>query len=594
MFSKLSFSQKRIVVCQEPRIIVKACPGSGKTYSVTARLARLLQSNKLSEHQGIAVLSFTNNACDEIGTGLKENFGINNIGYPNFVGTIDSFVNNYIFLPFGHLEMHCTDRPEIVGTEYNKWFEYDAHKKNYDQTKIIDPDYFFDKVSFHDSSKKERVPIRLIHASCFDFSWGNITNKDGAYCKKIKDIISSKDKHFRLGKANQADANYFANRILMNYPLIPQSLARKFPIIIIDEAQDTTEIQMSIIDILDKNGVKCLMLIGDPDQAIFEWNTANAELFIEKWANPDWFQLELKENRRCSTNICNVLNNFFHGEMISVSKYKDYVKAPIILGHDSNNDSILSIYCKFIDKCTDLSIPEDNIAVVYRGNKFGETYFGIADRNTFNVDSPWVNKYYYVRDITYGKYLIEKGILKDGYKLIEKGYNKWESGLAYISSKYLKEKVNREGYKKYRGSIFNFLDELPEISEKDLNTWITEIKEKLGYDFKINSGKGNILISSLFHGHNDKDLPSYINTIHSVKGKSLDAILVFLKKDSATKDYKNLLNTNLKKDKKDMEEIRVVYVACSRPRKLLWIAVPNQDVELWKTFLQVQNLLREY
>ena len=40
---QLSAQQQAVVGCNEPRIVVKACPGSGKTFSVAARMAKLLQ-----------------------------------------------------------------------------------------------------------------------------------------------------------------------------------------------------------------------------------------------------------------------------------------------------------------------------------------------------------------------------------------------------------------------------------------------------------------------------------------------------------------------------------------------------------------------
>ena len=63
---QLSAQQQAVVGCNEPRIVVKACPGSGKTFSVAARMAKLLRENNLSRHRGIAAISFTNTACEVI------------------------------------------------------------------------------------------------------------------------------------------------------------------------------------------------------------------------------------------------------------------------------------------------------------------------------------------------------------------------------------------------------------------------------------------------------------------------------------------------------------------------------------------------
>lgn len=152
---QLSAQQQAVVDCNEPRIVVKACPGSGKTFSVAARMAKLLGENNLSRHQGIAALSFTNTACEVIQKELKETFGYANIGYPSFIGTIDSFINTYIFLPYAHLVMGCDCRPEIVGTEFNKWDDYDSaqtrHIRDKSGRNIIvsrDANYYFDLISF--------------------------------------------------------------------------------------------------------------------------------------------------------------------------------------------------------------------------------------------------------------------------------------------------------------------------------------------------------------------------------------------------------------------------------------------------------------
>ena len=43
---QLSAQQQAVVGCNEPRIVVKACPGSGKTFSVAARMAKLYRDTE--------------------------------------------------------------------------------------------------------------------------------------------------------------------------------------------------------------------------------------------------------------------------------------------------------------------------------------------------------------------------------------------------------------------------------------------------------------------------------------------------------------------------------------------------------------------
>ena len=583
---QLSAQQQAVVDCTEPRIVVKACPGSGKTFSVAARMAKLLRKNKLSRHQGIAAISFTNTACEVIQKELKETFGCTNIGYPSFIGTIDSFINTYIFLPYAHLIMECDCRPEIVGTEFNKWFDYDASKRSYDRAKIIDPNYFVDKVSFNQYGD----PIPLVTAQEFNFSWSNMRKKNGQYRKDVADIIEAKRIHFAQGKANQADATYFAYRILNKYPLITQNIVRRFPILIIDEAQDTTELQMAIIDKLSQSGADSIMLIGDPDQAIFEWNTANPHLFMAKYNSPDWHSLDLSENRRSSEKICQLANRFSGNAMSSIASDKDYAEKPCLKSYLETWESVNQITDDFIEKCKEIGLNELEYAVVFRGQRFGATYFGLANNDNSDVSRqsrPWKNGHYGVRDIVYGKYLIDLGKYTEGLSLIEKGCYKISKQVQYVSSSVIRREIAEVGFRRHREKMLDFISKLPSTNNI-LSNWIVELQQK-GINLTVELGKAKVSIESLFRTSNRelRQERPYLRTIHSVKGMTLEAVLVFLSKKAGHTNYTTLLKKLGKNGIADNEELRIVYVACTRPKKLLWIAVPSDDIDIWKDKLSL-------
>lgn len=581
---QLSERQQAIVDCASERIVVKACPGSGKTFSVAARMARLLKENGLSKHQGIAAISFTNTACEVIKHELRNTFNCDNISYPSFIGTIDSFINTYIFLPYAHLVMQCDERPEIVGTEYNKWYDYDSSIRNFDRTKITDPNYYFDKVSFDLHNNLLRLaPYQAYHFGKTD--WENPKKQDGSLKKVISDLIEMKKRHFKLGKANQSDANYIAYCVLRKYPSIAATLVERFPIFIIDEAQDTTELQMAIINIFDQVGAKSIMLIGDPDQAIFEWNTANPTLFIDKYNDPRWASLDLSENRRSSEKICCWANRFWNNAMTSVSEQdRDYPEEPQLLNHKDTAGSINQITEQFIEKCKSLGLNETQYAVVYRGRNFGAKFFGLIDNDTSQAASPWKHGHYYVRDIVQGKFLIDCGQYKRGLALIEMGLYKMSLGVRYVPTSAIKKQIQQEGFRDYRARIVDFIQQLPS-TDKLLTEWIVEAQTKK-INLLVETRNAAINIGNLFRENDQakQDRP-YLRTMHSVKGMSLEAILVFLRKKSGTKNYVTLLNGLAHNNAQDNEELRVVYVACTRPKKILWLAVPEEDVERWRQFL---------
>ena len=96
--------EQEIFLGSEGRIVLSACPGSGKTYIVAKKVLNYLQTWQCP-YRGIAALSFTNVAKNEILKTISE--GLRQKGldfrFPHYIGTLDSFINNYIFLRFGYL-----------------------------------------------------------------------------------------------------------------------------------------------------------------------------------------------------------------------------------------------------------------------------------------------------------------------------------------------------------------------------------------------------------------------------------------------------------------------------------------------------------
>jgi DNA helicase II / ATP-dependent DNA helicase PcrA len=561
---ELSVKQQEIVTATG-NVVVNACPGSGKTFSVAARIAHLLKTKDF-HHQGIAAISFTNTAWQEIEKKLKEDFQIDvPIHYPHFLGTIDSFLNKYVFLPYGHLRIGKNERPQLVGEPHSSW----SGKGYFDG--------FFDKISFDKSG----------HPYIFS---GTIIKKE-----QQEKVFEIKNKIIKAGFANQADANYISRRVFQNYPIIARNIATRFPYLIIDEAQDTTDVQMEIINILHQHTNE-IMLIGDPDQAIFEWNHAKPDLFHKKiieWAPP----IELDENRRSSQNICNCANAFL-GQKKSIplkgGEVIDYNFLPELKEFDPlNPKSIDQIKVDFLALCKDREIEEEKIAIIYRSKAFGE-YFGKPIVKF--EEQPWKVGKYYVRDFVQGKFLYENGDLKKGFKYMEHGFHKATTQESYLGNNYIKDQIAEKGFVKYRQELFEFIDLLPTTREKNLNTWVAEattnLNEKYSFDLPIDSKLGNKQIDSYFRNF---DLPkdeneNHIGTIHSVKGETYDAVLLFLNKASGCRTlYANIFNKHENQlTDEEKEEIRIVYVGLTRASKIMVVAVPIGCKDIWRNKLKLE------
>lgn len=90
--------QKRAIIESNESMSVKACPGSGKTTTLLAKLIILANRFPFEDGRGICVLTHTNVAIDEIKARLGAKSDIL-FRYPNFFGTIQAFVDRFLAIP---------------------------------------------------------------------------------------------------------------------------------------------------------------------------------------------------------------------------------------------------------------------------------------------------------------------------------------------------------------------------------------------------------------------------------------------------------------------------------------------------------------
>ncbi len=80
-------------------IDLQAVPGSGKTTALLAKLVILERKLPFDDGSGILVLSHTNAAIDEIKEKIQKHCP-KLFSYPNFIGTIQSFVDEFLAIPY--------------------------------------------------------------------------------------------------------------------------------------------------------------------------------------------------------------------------------------------------------------------------------------------------------------------------------------------------------------------------------------------------------------------------------------------------------------------------------------------------------------
>lgn len=555
--------EQRIYVQTSGKVILNACPGSGKTTTVAHKLFSLTQNwdNDNLPKAGVICISFTNVAKNEISEKFKEISGFS-LPHPHLISTIDSFINSYITLPF-------------------------AHKiKNIDKRyRIIDDNRYLDNIFLSDWQLKKNYSDKLYRfaPSLIDYtidggiSWKGFDKSGDEDFVKYAKII--KKKQFDFGLLKTSDSAFFAYHILKKYPRIAKYLATKFPYIIVDEAQDTSEIQHSIIEMLFEQGLKNIDLVGDPYQCLYQWRNASPELFLKKFDDKaNWNGINLSENRRSTKKIIDifcVLRRSSEKVIVPINDNADDLPLHIIKYDSADYAQAIS---KYEELCNNKGFTSNSILV--RGNTLKNSLLG-KEKNY----SPWQDSLPFL--LVESKIHLQSNEVKEAVKKIRRVI----IGLLVpnISFEDLKEKEQEvKNDKQINSLIFNLIRGLPSF-DLPITEWTTKTQKYLKAmleldnepDFKIRKRNTsgfdkttlNNQVSKYFiKATTDSNLP--ISTIHQVKGMTFDSVFLLLSEDSTGQNI-SLKDFILKKDDMPTEKQRLIYVALSRPRHLLCIGVPK-------------------
>lgn len=564
------------VVRQRGRFAVKACPGSGKTYTVAARFADIMTKWEM-HHRGMALLSFTNVALEEIDHKLRTEFGfIRGIQYPHFLGTLDNFLNKHIFLPFGSLEMGCNKRPLLIGPPVN---DFDPIGKNGWYWGLKDLAYFRYS-DFHYRSTGGIISTKL-----------ELSDKTDLVAR-IKDV---KKKVLHAGFAIQSDATYVSLQLLDRYPMLGRILVHRFPLMMIDEAQDTSDLHMKVIDKLIDAGLKHIMLVGDSDQAIFEFNLAHPKLFLEKHLLWSGKSLTLNGNRRSSRKICKFTSRLkldgVESEAVK-EDVRDFGLEPRVAGYDKGN--ITPVIESFLETCkaSGIDINPKDVAILARSGKLLQELFDVPI--SYLEFNPWKDGDHHSKCFAASRYMYSQGDLLEAFQLAVRGLSKHSQPEQEKSDIETGKMWAGMGLVEFRRTILNFVSKLP-ATDCSLGEWIKKANTifagtsgfeaiKLG----IKGGKYKEQYDSLkfekLFGTTDttnSKYPYYVGTVHSAKGQEYDAVMLLLGTKGKGPQYTTLLDSKFL----DHEELRIVYVGLTRAKRVLVLCVPESDEVSWKSFL---------
>ena len=237
---------------------VSACPGSGKTTLVVAKLA-ILARKWTSNTRGICVLSHTNVAREEI----EHRLGSTDVGqrlrsYPHFIDTIHGFVNRFLATPWllsrGY-RVAAIDNDLTTRVRRRHLGEKDYRRLN---------SYLEKKFRSFDSLR--------IGTANFAAPLADGTFPDGPHTDMYKLATSALRHAAEQGYFCYDEIFVLGDTLLTQQPMLPSILQQRFPFVLIDEMQDTSEQQNDFLRRLfpRASNAVCVQRVGDPNQAIFE------------------------------------------------------------------------------------------------------------------------------------------------------------------------------------------------------------------------------------------------------------------------------------------------------------------------------------
>ena len=547
--------QREAIFAEELEFLLRAAPGSGKTWTSCRRFI-WRAANWPRPVAGLALLSFTNAAIREFKTATINVGRRDLLSDPNYVGTFDSFVERYILAPFGHLLTGADKRPRLFpGPRPGDW--------NNTQLKV-----------WRDGKGRQKIPVPAWEIIPYpedmkvrfksSIAFGN--QPLAAAYKPVHRLLS-------LGYYTHGQRVFWACKLLIERPHIAELLARRFREIIVDEAQDTNAWLLILLSLVRDNGAK-ITLIGDPDQCIFEFSMADATSLPNlktKWSIPE---KPLSKSFRCNNQIAAAVRNVggnadFTGVGDGATEWR---RAFVVKQASTTFSDGLAAFQRLADQA---GVSLNSAAVVCRAHRQLESLRGKLNYTNLKGKAKDLAKAAFLRDSRHDY----RGASQTVERIVRE----------LTGDDPLWERIDTDPNSRERMAvalaIWKFVkspDRLTPVSQLG-DIWIPSIRKqlanlieeiglqcdaKLGHHIKTTGLSAAQKALPLFESvHEFPEVRQ--DTIHQVKGESIDAVLVI----GSTRFWNSVMAAVRSGD--NTEDRRLAYVAMTRARHLLVVGLPK-------------------
>jgi hypothetical protein len=261
---------------------------------------------------------------------------------------------------------------------------------------------------------------------------------------------------------------------------------------------------------------------------------------------------------------------------------------PEVLGYDGAA-ALPQHVAGFVQRCNALGLTESMIHVLVRSASLLNI---IAPGTTAPDIDPWDPGFHLTPALAQAKYLHDNGNLIEALYLLERALHR----MRHPDSPFGLDRLydTPEGLAE-RARLVELLEALPQTKDRLLGEWVAETGVALSRTdspfhgaalrVKRRSQKCDyprLPFAELFAAPRPTQDGFSLQTVHGAKGQSLDAVLIVLKsKAGKSKRYINLFNLPAA----EHEELRIVYVAITRAKRILTLLVPTPDAQAWRDHL---------
>lgn len=346
IFQRLNDAQAQAVRQIDGPVLILAGAGSGKTTTIVSRLAYLIKEVGIPPSNTLT-LTFTNKAAKEMRERALSM--MEDISYPPLLCTFHKF--GLLFLKFHIGRLGRENNFVVIDTD--------------DKKKII-------------KRINSEIPTPLIASEISRYK-NSLMTPDEAYkqaelfnYKQIAEIYAEYERY--LLENNLVDFDdliALTYRLLNENPDLAESISQKYQYIMIDEYQDTNELQLKLVQKLCTSH-KNICVVGDDDQSIYGWRGAHIRNIME--FDQDFMGaavVKLQENYRSREPILKVANALIEHNRSRLGKELiptrgDGDEVAILNSHDESEEA-RKIALK-ISQLLDAGISPNSIAILYRVN----------------------------------------------------------------------------------------------------------------------------------------------------------------------------------------------------------------------------------